>query len=229
MLSARRTWLGMLLVVLSGLSDVSAQSTLHMGPGAGTPCATGCGAHPNLFAGALKVDIYQNSNGAPTLLQPVLLILGVPSQYGNRLPVMPITGVRAINPYPGGAITPGTFDFALGGTYGLKNPISDGFFGTMTAGEELYSFLELPGANNSNSFTNWAEELEEYVGIPATGFDIHVYALNADLGPKGLIDVKLLQNVPKGTYFVAYGQASDGSAYSVPFTEAGLKVSYAGS
>jgi hypothetical protein len=33
--------------------------------------------------------------------------------------------------------------------------------------------------------------------------------------------------VPKGTYFVAYGQDPDGKPYSVPFTESGLKVGYA--
>lgn len=225
MLSAKRTWLGMFLVVLVGLSNAWAGSTLHMGPGANNPCATGCGGHPNLFSGARKIDIFQNSGGAATLFQPVLLILGVPNQYGNRLPPNPITGVRAINPYPGGGITPGTASFALGGTYGLKNPISDGFFGTMAASEEVYSFLGLQGTNNSNSFTNWAEEVEEYVGITVTGFDIHVYAIEAELGPKGLIDIKLVQNVPKGTYFVAYG-VSD-KTYSVPFTESGLKVSYA--
>jgi hypothetical protein len=227
MLSAKRTWLALALFVLLGLPHAWAGSTLHIGPGAGTPCATGCGGHPNLFVGALKVDVFQNSGGASALLQPVLVILGVPSQYGNRLPLMPIKGVRAINPYPGGAVTPGTASFALAGTYGLIAPISDGFFGTLWAGQEVYSFLGLPDANNSNSFTNWAEGVEEYVGIPVTGFDIHVYAVDAALGAKGLIDLKLEQRVPKGTYIIAYGQDGDGKAYAVPFTESGLKVGYA--
>lgn len=171
------------------------------------------------------MDIFQNSGGAATLSQPVLLILGVPSQWGPRLPAMPITGVTAINPYPGGAETPGTASFALGGTYGLIDPISDGFFGTMTAGQEVYSFLGLAGANHSNSFTNWKEEAEEYVDdLIVNAFDIHVYAIEADLGPKGLINLDLVRKVPIGSYFVAYGVA--GNAFSTPFTEAGLKVSY---
>jgi hypothetical protein len=222
----RRTLVGALLTLCFGLGNAWAQSTLHIGPGAGTPCAQGCGGHPNLFSGARRIDIFQTSGGADPLFQPVLLILGVPTQYGNRLPPDPINGVRAINPYPGGAMTPGTDSFALGGTWGLKPPISDGFFGTMGPGEEVYSFLGLGGANNSNSFTNWLEALEEYVWITTTGFDIHVYALDADLGPKGLIDIRLVQNVPKGTYIVAYGVGSN--SYSTPFTEAGLKVSYGG-
>src|SRR5258708_73635 len=222
--------LGILLLCLSGLSlsGVSSawgQSTLHIGPGAGTTCATGCAGDPNLLSGALNVDIYQTSGGAATLSQPVLLILGVPSQFNNRMPAMPITGVTSTNPYPSGATVSGTAAFATGGTYGLINPISNGFFGTMQAGQELYSFLGLAGANKSNSFTNWSAEDEEYVNLTVTGFDIHVYAVTADIGAKELINVSLAQKVPKGTYVVAYGVVN-GKTFAVPFTESGLKVSY---
>jgi hypothetical protein len=208
-----------------GLTTVFAQSTLHIGPGAGTNCATGCAGDPNLLAGARHVDIYQTSNGTPTLQQPVLIIFGVPSEYANRMPLMPITGVKAYNPYPAGTATTGTATFAAGGTYGLIDPISDGYFGTMMAGQEIYSFLGLGGANNSNSFTNWSDSDEEYVDLSPTSFSIHVYALNADLGPNGLINVALVHNVPIGTFVVAYG-AGTKKNYSVPFTEAGLKASY---
>jgi hypothetical protein len=153
------------------------------------------------------------------------MIFGVPSQFASRFPLMPITGVKASNPYPGGTITSGSASFAAGGTYGLINPISDGFFGTMMPGQEVYGFLGLPGANNSNSFTNWFGADDEYLGLDPTSFDIHVYALNADLGPNGLINISLLKNVPKGTFIVAYGQAN-GKPYAVPFTEAGLKCTY---
>src|SRR5215472_9300651 len=60
------------------LSDAD-PSTLHIGAGAGTVCATGCGGHPNLIGTGSGVDIYQNSSGAPNLSQPLLLILGVPN------------------------------------------------------------------------------------------------------------------------------------------------------
>ena len=69
------------------LTGAWAQSTLHMGGGAGSPCATGCGGHPNLLNGATRVDIYQNSGGATLSNQPVLLIFGVPSQFGNLFPL----------------------------------------------------------------------------------------------------------------------------------------------
>jgi hypothetical protein len=225
MLSLRRTLLGALFLVVFGLSQAWAGSTLHIGPGAGTPCAVGCGGHPNLFATPKKINIYQTSGGAPTLVQPVLLIVGVPTQFAPDFPVMPITGVKAINPYPGGVVTAGSASFAQAGTYGLISPISNGYFGTMTAGQEVYGFLGLEEpTNNSNSFTNWADFITQTLGWPITGFEIHVYEINADLGPKGLIDIKLVSPMPKLNYFVAYGQAPDGTPYSVPMTEAGLSV-----
>lgn len=221
----KRFGLGILLLCFAGTSAIFGQSTLHIGPGSGSKCATGCSGDPNLLAGARNIDIYQTSSGASTLSQPVLLILGVPSQYDHLMPAMPIQSVTSTNPYPNGTMATGTASFAAGGTYGLINPISDGFFGTMPAGQEVYSFLGLAKANNSNSFTNWAAEDSEYVDLTVTGFAIHVYALNADLGPNGLINIALVQNVPKGTYVVAYGSAN-GKFYAVPFTESGLKVSY---
>ena len=212
------------IALLCCASAAWAQSTLHIGGGAGTKCAEGCAGDPNLLVGATRVDIYQTSAGAPTLSQPVLIIFGVPSEYAGHFPLMPILGVKAVNPYPGGTITSGSAGFAAGGTYGLINPISDGFFGTMMPGLEVYGFLGLT-ANNSNSFTNWFEADDEYLGLEPTSFDIHVYALNADLGPEGLINVGLVKNVPKGTFVVAYGQGN-GKNYAVPFTEAGLKCTY---
>jgi hypothetical protein len=209
----------------AGLSAAVARSTLHIGPGYGTPCAKGCAGDPNLLDGALNVDIYQTSNGATTLSQPVLIIFGVPSEFADRIPAMPITGVTSYNPYPGGTGVAGSATFAAGGTYGLIDPISDGYFGKMMPGQEVYSFLGLGGANNSNSFTNWSAADDEYVDLSATSFYIHVYALNADLGPDGLINVSLVKDVPKGTFIVAYGEGN-GKSYAVPFTEAGLKASY---
>ncbi|MCU1301081.1 MAG: hypothetical protein JWQ87_1365 [Candidatus Sulfotelmatobacter sp.] len=216
--------LALSLLCCAGLTTAWSQSTLHIGPGAGTKCAEGCAGDPNLLVGATRVDIYQTSAGAPVLSQPVLIIFGVPSEYASRFPLMPVLGVKAVNPYPGGTITSGTATFAAGGTYGLINPVSDGFFGTMMPGQEVYGFLGLT-ANNSNSFTNWFGADDEYLGLAPTSFDIHVYALNADLGPNGLINVALTRNVPKGTFIVAYGQGN-GKNFAVPFTEAGLKCTY---
>ena len=51
-------------------------ATLHIGTGAGTPCAVGCAGDPNDVP-ANHLDIYQNSGGAGSLNNPVLLILAV--------------------------------------------------------------------------------------------------------------------------------------------------------
>jgi hypothetical protein len=110
-----RCWV-VVFLCSAGLSAAFAQSTLHIGPGSGTTCAEGCAGDPNLLAGAANVDIYQTSAGAPTLSQPVLIIFGVPSENAKFFPLHPITGVTAINPYPGGTTTTGTSNFAAGGT-----------------------------------------------------------------------------------------------------------------
>jgi hypothetical protein len=212
---------------LVALPGVWAGSTLHIGPGAGDPCAMGCGGHPNVLLDADEVDVFQNAGGAPYCVGSTLLIIGVPNRFQDKIPAMPITEVTAINEYPGGAETNGTADFAAGGTFGLKDPISDGYFGNMIAGEEVYSFLGLPDANDSNNFTNWSTALRNIVHVKATSFAIHVYALDANLiGGKGLIDIGFVENVPKGSIVVAYCQDAFGMAYSTPFTEAGIKTGY---
>jgi hypothetical protein len=63
------------------------------------------------------------------------------------------------------------------------------------------------------------------LGLNPVGFDVHVYAINADMGAHGLINLKLAVNVPKGTFTLANSQAN-GQTYSVPFTEVGLKCTY---
>ncbi len=210
-------------------------STLHVGPGAGTPCAMGCGGDPNLIPGN-TVDVFQNQGGAGgNLVQPLLLILGVPNNGGSSIfGSNPITGVTFINPYPGGVSTVGTSAFATAGTFGLKAALSAGYFGNMTAGE-VYSFLTLTGpVNNSNSFTNWSGADLSIAGITATNFGIYVFALSgpagANLGPMGLVNVLFSSGaLPKGTFVVAYGQNSGGTPFAVPFTEAGLVIPEPGS
>lgn len=222
-----RKALALTSLCLAAVPGAWAGSTLHIGPGAGDPCATGCGGDPNILFDADKVSVYQNSGGADLCSGSVLLILGVPNKFANRIPTMPITDVTAINSYPGGTETAGAASFALGGTFGLKDPVSDGYFGNMGPGEEVYSFLGLPDTNNSNSYTNWSAAVRTLVRVRTTSFAIHVYALDADLiEGKGLIDLGLMTRVPKGTIAVAYCQDEDGTAYSTPFTESGMKTGY---
>ncbi len=202
----------------------------------------GCAGDPNQIGFGNTVDIFNNS-GSTTLTAttsaPVLLILGVPNNgSGSIFASNPITGVTFINPYPGGTSTAGSSAFATAGTYGLTAVApatgANGFFGNMTAGQEVYSFLSLgQPVNNSNSFTNWSGADLSINGITATNFGIYVFALSgpsgANLGPRGLVNMLFSSGVPVGTFVVAYGQDGSGRSFGVPFTEAGLTTPEPGS
>jgi len=209
------------------VSALWADSTLHIGPGAGTTCAEGCAGDPNLIGNGANVDIFQESGGAKNLVQPLFLIIGIPNDTTNLFASDPISGVTFFNPYPGGKGTPGSSAFATAGIYGLKSPVVDGFFGDMGPGSEIYSFLTLQGpTNKSNSFTNWSAADLSINGITATDFGTYVFALNgAELGPKGLVDIMIAGGLPLGSFVVGYGQTANGKVFDTPFTEAGLTSS----
>lgn len=153
-----------------------------------------------------------------------MLILGVPNDSVNLFAKDPIGSVTFYNPYPGGSGVAGTSAFAAAGTYGLKAAVAGGFFGDMTAGSEVYSFLDLKGpTDNSDSFTNWSAADLAFNSIDSKNYGIYVFALSgANLGPKGLVNLLINGGLPVGTYVVAYGQNSRGKPTDVPFTEAGL-------
>lgn len=199
-------------------------ATLHIGAGAGTPCAMGCGGDPNPIGSGNTVDVFQNSNGAPALKTPLLLILSVPNDTTNLFASNPISGVSFTNPYPGGSTVAGTSAFATAGTYGLKSAVSGGFFGVMGPGQEVYSFLTLTGpADKSNSFTNFSGVDQAQNGITATGFGVYAFALSGGkLGPNGLANITFGSGaLPRGTFVDAYGQTNT-KLFDTPFTESGL-------
>src|SRR5207302_7252745 len=87
----------------------AADSTLHIGPGAGTACAMGCSGEPNLVGSGNVIDIFQTSGGSPnTVVQPETLILGVPNDTTNLFASNPISGATYINPYPARTSTLGS-------------------------------------------------------------------------------------------------------------------------
>src|SRR5689334_4010616 len=86
-------------IILAGVQHGQGAATLHIGFGAGTACAQGCGGDPNLSGSAsTSVDIFQNSGGAATITNP-MLILAVPN--GNTVPS--IASETDYNPYTGTA------------------------------------------------------------------------------------------------------------------------------
>lgn len=201
-------------------------STLHIGPGFGTPCAMGCAGDPNGITGSV-VDIFQQSGGMnATLGQPVFLIIGIPNDTTNLFATVPINGVTFIN---GTVMTPGSPAFATGGTLGLKAAVSGGFFGSMTS-SDVYTFLFLPvGAqtiNDSESFVNWSGADLSRLGITASNFGIYVFALTSgvNIGPNGFINITFSSPLPLGSYAVAFGENSSGTSFATPFTQAGQVV-----
>ena len=223
---ALRLLLPVVTLVVGFAPAAFADATLHIGTGAGTPCATGCGGDPNTITPTV-LSIYQTSSGAPDLLDPLLLILGSPNTTGlAAAPV--IASITEYDPYPGPSV--GTATWSLGGTpvYGWDG---DGFAGNWTPSDpHVYEFLNLPPppANASNNATNWFG-----VAPPGTTFyGIYVYVIHATLGNNGLLDVHWDgSGLPEGTIAIAYGcdrlssRTNDcpnaGAAYHTPFTEAG--------
>lgn len=204
-------------------------STLFIGSGQGTPCATGgcplINGELNNF-GPTTLDIYQNQGGASGLQNPILLILGVPNNSKAPSAASAKLYTPATASMPSGttsvAVTPGATQFV--------DPIvtsSTGFatlFGPSNGGD-VYDALGIPqNTNSSNSYTNWAGADKIDLGVTFGDFGIYVFELN--LSPqytftgKDLLNVTL-SNVAEGTFAVAYGQDSQ-HFYDTPFTEAGL-------
>jgi hypothetical protein len=209
---------GVLLVLSAAVPQAWAGATLHIGSGYGTACQTGgCpiyNGEVNYFATGL--DIYQNSNGAHPLVDPVLLILGVPndSTSSNELTSNPLISASLIH---SGSSTSIASTFGTG-AFGLNG---NGFQGLMTS-SDVYTFLGLTNANNSNNFGNWSTWDSAVNGITANNFGIYVIALDtSSFGAQDFIDMNS-SPVPFGTFAVAYGIDQRGRPYSTPFTEAGL-------
>lgn len=214
-----RIFAALLLALSVGIPQAWAGATLHIGSGYGTPCATGgCplwNGEVNYFA--TKLDIYQNSGGAPDLVNPVLLILGVPndSATANALTTNPILSASL---YHNGAATPITSSFGTT-AFGFDG---SGFQALLTSGEDAYTKLGLTDANNSNSFGNWSSWESAVNHITANNFGLYVIGFDTgSFGAKDFIDMDS-SVLPVGTFAVAYGVDERGRPYSTPFTEAGL-------
>jgi hypothetical protein len=210
------------LLSLSLTSQAFATATLHIGFGAGTECATGCGGDPNTSGEGLSdtFNIYQNSGGATDIDSPVWFIIGVPDtndpNYFNAGDIVNVTYYEDYtNQYPGGDSA------VLSWSY-------EGLYGTLDPGEEVYGDvlgLYPPDANlnDSNNFVNWHDTDLAINEIDADFFGIYVFHIDTSLGAHDLLEVTFdnSSTVPLGSYVIAYGHGSD---YGTPFTESGLQA-----
>jgi hypothetical protein len=225
----RNGMLRVIILVMAAAAMACAESTLHIGFGAGTPCATGCGQDPNTEGLSDTVDIYFNNQSSTSLVNSVLMILGVPNADAPGLfSNDSIVSAQSFNPYAGSA---------SGGSPLLWN--YQGYQGSFTSSYKgsVYSFLGLPKVNNSESFTNWGNTYVEWntqLGIdpvvPASSFGIYVFSLftgngSSPLQSGGLLNVIFSNSrtLPIGTYIVAYGENAAKKPFGTPFTEAGLQ------
>ncbi len=197
----------LLLLVLTVIPAV-AESTLHIGPGYPNACDTGgCPLYKGETNGfTTTLDIYQNSNGAPLLDNPVELIFAVP--HGDAAPS--ISGVKLIDSDMGFNATAVTFT-----SVGLK--------GTMTSGD-VYSFLGSK-VDKSDSLKNLSAWDLAVNGLIVNSFDIYVFNLNTG-GFDANDFLTMNVNAPTGTFAFGYGTSGTGrhfKEWGTPFTEAGLE------
>jgi len=192
-----------------------ASSTLHIGPGANTPCATG--GCPIFVGGALNgevnnidsthLDIYQNQGGASAPKKPVLLILSVPDNIA-------IPSVLSASLDSRSSSSPASISVGAS-AYNISTN-SSGYFGAMTSGD-VYSLLGLK-ANKSNSFTNYSAAYLRTFGTSVSSFGIYLFSIApTGFAGKDLLDITL-NGLPEGTFAVAYAAGS----YATPFTESGM-------
>ena len=194
------------LTVVPALAD----ATLHIGPGYPSACDKGgCPLYKNETNGFTNMlDIYQTSNGAPVLNNPVELILAVP--HGDAAPS--ISGVQLIDSDKGFVSTSIT-------------STSLGDLGTMSSGD-VYSFLGLK-VDKSDSLKNFSEWDLAVNGLHVSSFDIYVFKLNTSgFGANDFLTMDV--NAPLGTFAVGYGTSGEGKhikQWGTAFTEAGLQDS----
>ena len=199
-----------LLLMFSAI-QAEAVATLHIGPGAGNPCATGCGGDPNPISGETGVvfNVYQNAGGPPSLsITSLYLIFALPSGTLSNLTF----DFTSYDPYPGTAVNgpDGNYSVALNGT--------------LLPGEEVYSALGLtPPFNNSNNYGNYAAAVGALgVAIPAE-FGLYAYLVPVLGGPNSLLNVEITSgSLPVGTIITAFAPGRPN--YDTPFTEAGIYV-----
>lgn len=161
-----------------------------------------------------ELGILENGNGQPTLVDPLLMLIGVPLVDGT---------------YVAPSITLSSGTGTLGGTnvFGGTWNTTTGYAGEFnSSADDLYDFMGfVPSGDASNRFVNWHDAELAVNGIDASFFGIFVYSLTGT-GISGgeTIDVTFTSPLETGTYVVAYGQDSRNPAhsYTTPFTEAGL-------
>ena len=242
---------GVLLLSCFFAKNTSAD-VLFVGSGAFTPCAVGalpCHQDPE-FIGSNDLSIYVNSsNGKLTMDMPTLLILGLPNYTGGAVPL--INTADLYKNYVQNTSDPSASTYSTHQSIAPPTLLSGGAPGgslyyngqwNTTTGEanatlnsgsgtDVYSILQLAGADNSNNWTNWST-WDQSLGINVTSFSLFVYEMQTPLSAGNLLDVTFQNGgLPTGAFAIAYGCNEANTSQScptgvasqgTPFTRAGL-------
>jgi PEP-CTERM motif-containing protein len=183
--------------------------------------------------------ILENGMGQPNLLNPLVLLLGIPN--GNGTP----PAISSVSNGDSGQLG-GSGGGAYGGTWnnatGLISANGGVFDASAGSSTDVYSFSGfVPGGNNSELFGNWQAADSAVLGINAASFTIYAYTITGSpsiTGGESLL-VNFSSAIPLGTFAVAYGcsqLASPGpdcsnkqNPFTTAFTNSGLETSGPGS
>jgi hypothetical protein len=196
------------------------------------PSPPGCGTYLGnevnpLSTGTLTLT---NNGSNPALIDPVLLIIGVPDNTGGTFVAPTLTLSTGTGTLGGPSAYLGLWNSTTG--WGGDYLATSGGGGSFS----VYDFLALsPPASNSEHFSNWAGAVQFYNGFTPNDFGIYVYQLAGTVlpaGNKSSVSITYgLGNLPIGTMIVAYGCSelntttgackSVGKVYGTPFTQAG--------
>lgn len=198
------------------LWSAGAMAGINVGPGFGTPCATGgCPLYNGSVnaIGANSLDLYQSTIG-PVDLSQLMLILAVPNNPANALTANPVTGAELHVPATNSASTPVTVGslsaetlMTHGEVYGALNLLD----GDIVAFNDLQAadYSLFPAAYNAttNPIANFSlYEIELTPTVPFASNDL----INLDL-----------TSLPLGTFALGYGTPSL-AVTDTSFAEAGV-------
>ena len=203
-----------------GLGCASANASIFVGPGFGTPCAEG--SCP-LFNGSVNaigthsLDLFQSTTFSGVAVNRLLLIFAVPNNPANALAANPVTGAQLHSPGTNSSSTPVTVGglssetlFTHGDLYGTGLGLLDG---------DSVPFSQLQSAEYAlfpstyNATTNPILNFSLYEINLATGS-------STPFGPNDLINVDFT-SLPVGTFVFGYGTPSL-SVTDTPFAQAGV-------
>jgi PEP-CTERM motif-containing protein len=196
-----------------------------------TPEGVSSGAYAGPFdpvpIGSDAFRLTFHGGGSDTLVDPVLLILGIPNATGSTV-APTITDSGASSPLDlSASVDLGGSVNLYGGTWNTTTGFA-GIFDSSAGNQSVYEFIGLnPGGSNSERYSNWSSK-----GDTSWGLFVYALTFTPDFQAGNWIEFNTL--LPEGTFVIGYGCESPlgaggacsgpGTTQSTPFTFAGYAV-----